>query len=86
VLFHPRDEQNGLKSPLHLRSARHLPQLATPPGLNIMESSIGWPEILIRKQLFPVQNDLLMTRIPTTIPLLIQQWWLIKVSTLSVVL
>jgi hypothetical protein len=40
--------------------------------LNLLMSTICWPDIRIRIQLFPVRNDSKMMRIPSTIPISIQ--------------
>jgi len=87
VHLHPPDAECGLQSRLNIRPARHtphLPQQVTLPELNLLKSSIFRPDICIRIQLFPVQNLSKMMRIPSTILILIQISWLMKVSTLSV--
>jgi len=84
VHLHPTDAESRLQSRLHHCPARHPPQPVTLPEFNLLKSSICRPDIHIRIQLFPVRN-LSMMRIPSTIPILIQICWLMKVSTLSVV-
>ena len=79
------DTECGLQSRLYLHPARHPPQLVTLPELKHQKSSICWPDIRIRIQMFPVQNFSKIMRISSTISILIQIWWLRMVSTRSVV-
>jgi len=87
VHLHAPDAECGLQSRLPICPARHPPhppQPVTLPELNLLKSSICRPDIHIRIQLFHVHNCSTMMRIPSTIPMLIQICWLMKVSTLSV--
>jgi hypothetical protein len=70
----PPDAECGLRSRLHLRPARHLPQPLTLPELNNLKSSIFRLDIRIRIQLFPVRNFSMMMRIPSTMTILIQMF------------
>ena len=72
VQLHPPDTASAFQSRLHLRQALHPPQPVAFPERNLLKSSICWPDIRIRIQLFPVRNFLKMMRIPRTIPILIQ--------------
>jgi len=85
VHLHPPNAESGLQSRLHLHQARHPPQPVTLPELKLLKSSLCRPDIRIRIQLFPGRNISMMMRIPSTIPILIQICWPMKVSTLSVV-
>jgi len=85
VYLHPSNAETGLQSWLHLCPASHPPQPVTLPELNLLISSHCRPDIRICIQLFPVRNFSMMMKIPSTIPILIQISWLMKVSTLSVV-
>jgi len=84
VHLHPTDAEIGLQSPLHHCPTCHPPQPVTLPEFNPLKSSICPPDIGIRIQLFPVWNFSMMRK-PSTIPILIQICWLMKVSKLSVV-
>jgi len=85
VHLHPSDVESGFQSRLHFCRAHYPPKPVTLPELNQLKSSICLSDIRIRIQLFPVVNISKMMRIPSTIPILIQICWLMKVSTLSVV-
>jgi len=85
VHLHPPDAESGFHRRLYLRQARHPPQPVTLPELNLLKSSICRPDIHIRIQHLPGRNISKMMRIPSTIPILIQICWLMKVSTLAVV-
>jgi len=84
VHLHLTDAESGLQSWLHHCPERHPPQPVTLPEFNLLKSLICLPDIRIRMHLIPVWNFSMM-RIPSTIPILIQICWLMKVSTLSVV-
>jgi len=81
----PPNTECGLPSRLHLRPACHPLQLVTLAGLNCLKSSIYRPDIGICVQLFRVRNFSMILRIPSLILILIQIWWMMMVSTLSVV-
>jgi len=85
VHLHLPNAESGFQSGLHLCQARHPPQPVTVAELNLLKSSISRSDIRIRIRPFPGRNILKMMRIPSTIPILIQICWLMKVSTLSVV-
>jgi len=84
VHLHPTNAESGLQSRLRHCPARHLPQLVSLLKFNFLKSSICPLDIHIRIQHFPVRNFSMMRK-PSTIPILIQICWLMKVSTLSVV-
>jgi hypothetical protein len=81
----PSDAECGLQRSLHHHPARYPRQLVTLPELNRSKTSICRPDIPNRIQLFPVRKLSKMTRIPSTIPMLIQICWLMMDSTQSVV-
>jgi len=83
VHLQPTNAESGLQSRLHHCPVRHPPQPVTLPEFNLLKLSICLPDIHIRMQVFPVRNVLMM-RIPSTILILIQICWLMKVSTLAV--
>jgi len=87
VHLHPPDSECRLQSRVPIRPARHPPhppQAVTLLELNLVISSICRPDIRNRILLFPVGKFSMIMRIPSTIPILIQICWLMKVSTLSV--
>jgi len=84
VHLHQTDAESGLHSRLHHCPAHHLPLQVTLPEIILRKSSICLPDIRIRMQLIPVRNFSMMRK-PSTLPILIQICWLMKVSTLSVV-
>jgi len=84
VYLHPTDAKSALQSLLRHCLARHPPQPVTLVRFYLLKSSICPPDIRIRIQLFRVRNFSMMRK-PSTIPILIQICWLMKVSTLSVV-
>jgi len=84
VHLHPTDAESGFHMRLHRCPARHPPQPVTLLKFNLLKSSICPPDIRIRRLLFPMRNFSMM-RNPSTIPILIQLCWLMKVCTLSVV-
>ena len=85
VHLHPTNTESRHQSRLHPCPARHPPQPVNLAEHNIRKSSICWPNIPIHIQLFPRRKLVMMMRIPSTTPILIQICWLMKVSTQSVV-
>jgi len=84
VHLYPTDAQSGLQCGLHSFPACHTPQTVTLLEFELLKSSIWLPDIRIQIQLFRVRNFSMIT-IPSTILISIQIFWLMKVTTLSVV-